>query len=247
MKEILKASGLDGLANGMLGKYNFSLDELLQALKGEMVLAVTDFNQTKTIVTMPGTKMSIPKTSTSINVLVAMGLNNRASFDKLMGIVKQNIPDTAVWSKVNYKIDNNWFVIGNNATAVDGFFAGNNNHLPFASKISGHPFGGYVDIQKILKGFQGSVSDTTGQQVLNISLGMWQDVVVTGGDYKNGIATADMVVNLVDKSTNSLKQLNKYLDQLHSLEKQRPRPEYTQPDAQTILPSGGDLPSSTGR
>jgi hypothetical protein len=247
MKEILKASGLDGLANGMLGKYNYSLDELLQALKGEVVLAVSDFNVTKTMVTMPGTKMSFPKTNPSINILFALGLNNRASFDKLMGIVKQNIPDSAVWKKVNYKIDNNWFVIGNNATTVDSFFAGNNNHLPFASKISGHPFGGYVDIQKILNGIQGSVTDTTSQQALNISLGMWQDVVVTGGDYKNGIATADMVVNLVDKSTNSLKQINRYVDQLHSLSKQRPHPEYTQPDAQTIIPSGGDLPSSTGR
>jgi hypothetical protein len=250
MKEILKASGLDGLANGLLGKYNYSLDELLQALKGEVVIAVTDFNQTKTMVTMPGAKMSFPRTSTSINVLFAFGLNNRASFDKLMGIVKQNIPDTAIWNKVKYKVDNNWFVIGNNASSVDGFFAGNNNHLPFASKISGHPFGGYVDIQKILKGFQNNlseVSDSIGREALNISLGMWQDVVVTGGDYKNGIATADMVVNLVDKSTNSLKQLNKYVDQLHSLEKQRPHPEYTQPDAQTIIPSGGDLPSSTGR
>ena len=112
MKEILKASGMDGMANSMLSKFNFSLDELISAMKGQVIIAVTDFSQTaSTLPTGPDSKMT--KKETNMNVLFALGVNNRASFDKLMGIAKQNIRDSSFWTKVNYKIDNDWFVVSN--------------------------------------------------------------------------------------------------------------------------------------
>lgn len=249
MKEILKASGMDGLANSMLSKFNFSLDELISAMKGQIILAVTDFSQNTTnIPTGPGSKMM--KKETNMNVLFALGVNNRASFDKLMGIAKQNIHDTSFWSKVNYKIDNDWFVISNKPEPVAGFFGNTNYKQPFASKITGHPFGAYIDLQKIFAGFGFSANstDSSATEALAVSKAMWQDILMTGGDYKDGVVTADMTVNLVDKSTNSLKQLNHYIDQMNGLRKKGPQPQYMQTDTTASeLPPAGDLPSSTGR
>ena len=248
LKEFLRASGMDGMANGMLSKFNFSLDELISAMKGQIILAVTDFSQTPvTIATGHDSKMKMPMKKTNMNVLFALGVNNRASFDKLMGIVKENIHDTSFWSKINYKVDNDWFVVSNKPETVAGFFSTTNTKQPFASKISGHPFGAYVDLQKISYGFAAD-TDSTSAQAIAISKAMWQDVVMTGGDYKDGVVTADMTVNLVDKSTNSLKQFNHYLDQMHGLRKKGPQPQYMQTDSTaSVIPQGGDLPSSTGR
>ncbi|OLE65100.1 MAG: hypothetical protein AUG74_12670, partial [Bacteroidetes bacterium 13_1_20CM_4_60_6] len=159
-KEILKAAGFDGLVNGFMGKFNYSLDELIQAMKGQMVMALTDFSFNNRQVPVQGSNMTYPKTSTDMKVFMAMSVNNKASFDKLLNIAKENIHDSSMWSKINYKINNDWFVIGNNPETVDGFLAGGNSHLPFASKISGHPFGAYFDIQKLLTGIQPSIKDS---------------------------------------------------------------------------------------
>jgi len=50
--------------------------------------------------------------------------------------------------------------------------------------------------------------------MLDASLKMWQDILVTGGKVKNGSMNYDVEINLVDKNVNSLKQLNQYFDKL---------------------------------
>jgi hypothetical protein len=42
---------------------------------------------------------------------------------------------------------------------------------------------------------------------------------MTGGEIKDGAMTAEFVVNLIDKKTNSLKQINQYIEQLAALKK----------------------------
>src|SRR5439155_21950961 len=44
IKEYLRLANLDGMANGFLGEFHYSLDELIQATKGQVVLALTDFS-----------------------------------------------------------------------------------------------------------------------------------------------------------------------------------------------------------
>jgi len=52
------------------------------------------------------------------------------------------------------------------------------------------------------------------------SIMMWQDITMRGGDFKNNISEAEFEVNLVDKNTNSLKQLNQYIDKLSAAREQ---------------------------
>ena len=43
--------------------------------------------------------------------------------------------------------------------------------------------------------------------------------MATGGEYKDGMMKADFVINMVDKKTNSLKQLNQFVQKMHEAEK----------------------------
>ena len=50
---------------------------------------------------------------------------------------------------------------------------------------------------------------------------MWDNVVATGGGFKDGGVTQHIELNLMDKNTNSLKQLNRYMGILFNLQEQK--------------------------
>jgi hypothetical protein len=223
MKEFLKSSGMDGLVNMYLGKINYSLDELIQATKGQMVLAFSDFSRTAAPYTVPGTDYSYNSTKTDFQAMLAVSVNNKESFTKLLDIAKGQVKDSAqlnkLMSMVNYDVNNEWFVISNKPEAVHSFMTGGNYKQPFAAKISGHPFGMYLDIQKLMKGFESEAASMKG--MFDASMKMWEDVVVTGGDYKDGVSTGEFTINMVDKKTNSLKQLNRYGQEMYAAQKKQ--------------------------
>ncbi len=220
LKEFFKKVGLDGIVNGYLGRIGYSLDELISATGGQFLASISDFKMVTKEVTMPAYyEGAEPYTYTSqepeMQVVVAASVNNKAAFDKLVGIAKKNMDnaDTAF----SYKTTNEWFVAGNHMETVDKFLAGGNNKLPFADKISGHPFGMYMDLQRIMKGIPSkNASDSA---FMNIALQTWQDVIGTGGEFKDGVMTGEFVVNMVDKKTNSLKQLNQFAEKMHAASK----------------------------
>ena len=226
LKEFMKVIGVDGMVNGFLGKANYSIDEFVKANKGDMIIAVTDFGVAKRMDTIDvpgGEPMTYERSGPDAKVLFATSINDRAAFDKLIGAFKaqgvddfsKSIPD------INYKLDNNWFAISNSTEYVTKFLAGGNNNHAFASKISGHPFGAYIDIQKIIRTTQGNAKDSSEMIAYKASLDMWQDIVITGGEYKNDALSGQFEVNLVNKSTNSLKQLSAYFDQLSKVMKDK--------------------------
>jgi hypothetical protein len=247
LKEFMKVIGVDGMVNGFLGKANYSIEEFVKANKGDLIIAVTDFsviNRTDTI-QIPGQEsMTHNQSGPDAKVLFATSINDRAAFDKLIGTVKaQGLEDFSKGlPKITYNLNNNWFAVSNSADYVTKFLAGGNNNHAFASKISGHPFGGYVDIQKIMKSTQGTAKDSSEMIVYNASLQMWQDIVITGGEYKNGALSAEVELNLVNKSTNSLKQLSAYFDQLSKTMKAKQR-QYEAYPADSIAPAA-ELPAT---
>ncbi len=225
LKELLKMIGVDAIADAFLAKINFSIDELIKANKGEILLSLSDLNAaTDSMSFGPGHKFPFMKNSAK--VLFATSVNDKAAFDKLVTVIwdlsKQfgmsgNDTDTTKKkSGINYKLKDDWFAASNSPEYTDKFLAGGNNKLPFADRISGHPFGLYIDLQKIIR-FIGSLQRgerDSSKAALNASLGMWQDITAWGGDYKDKASEMELEVNLVDKNTNSLKQLNQYLDKM---------------------------------
>ncbi len=212
-KDLLKAMGVDGMANMFLGKYNLNLEEIVQASKGQMVMALTD------VAMNPNGKPNFFFPIPDFKFLMAMSVNNKASFDKLVSVLEAQIKDSTernmLLSKVNYQVTNDWFALGNSPETVQSFLSAGTNKLPFAGRISGHPMGAYVDIQKLISAFKSGQSN----YMLDASMSTWQDIVFTGGDYKDGVATTEMTVNFVDTKTNSLKQLNQYAQKMYDANK----------------------------
>ncbi len=228
LKEFLKLGGLDGMANGFLGEVGYSIDEFVKANKGDMLVAVTDFTMKSEQVTVPSYEedsqpYTYNKTTPDVKVLFAVSINDKPAFDKMVGIVKAkmgNMSEGGAMPKISYSLNDKWFAAGNAEDQVNKFLAGGaNNKQPFISKISGHPFGMYVDLQKILKTSEAASTDSTTKLVLGESVKMWEDILATGGDLSDGAMTSQFEINLVDKNTNSLKQLNQYADKLSATRK----------------------------
>ncbi|WP_205508821.1 DUF4836 family protein [Longitalea arenae] len=216
--DLLKLMGVDGIVNGFLGNEGFSTAEFVKANKGDVLLSVSDFEikPTETTFTDPetGDPVTLKNEMPNANILFATSVNEKPAFDKLFGILQTKVQaiSPAITSKVHFQLNNEWFAAGNSPEQVNGYLKGGNNQFPFTSRISGKVFGGYINIQQILKNTAPIISDSSARVAMDLSVNMWQDVYMTSGGLKNGAFEGEAEINLVDKSTNSLKQLNKYLD-----------------------------------
>lgn len=225
LKEFLKVIGVDGVVNGYLGKAGYSIDEFVKANKGDMVVAFYDFDiktEERTI-DIPGQEpIKHSSSKPDFKLLFATSVNDKAAFDKLVTVAAEQLKgDLGKLPEISYKLDNNWFVASNSAEGVDQFLAGKSGKNPVADKIGGYPCGFYLDLQKILRTAEKAVTDSSGKQGISTSYNMWQDVIATGGEYKDKGSTFNFEINLVDKKTNSLKQLNSYFDALYKIDKAR--------------------------
>jgi hypothetical protein len=97
-------------------------------------------------------------------------------------------------------------------------------NFDFINKIGGEPFGGYVNFQSLLRSFESmATKDSAAKIAYDASLKMWDNAIWKGGNFANGGIVQMAEINLVDKTTNSLKQLNQYLAKFSELLKDQKR------------------------
>ncbi|MDP4263741.1 MAG: DUF4836 family protein [Bacteroidota bacterium] len=233
LKEILKMTGMDAMADMFLAKINFSIDDFVKANKGEVLLSFSD----PTTVNAPDNTDhkneapgSVPRMKTGMKVLFATAVNDKGAFEKMVTLgwdlskqFRRNDDGTGK-PEISYKVENNWFAASNSQEYTDKFLAGGNSKLPFVDKITGHPIGIYIDLQKILPFAQSlhkKDSSSGKTAAADASLNIWQDIVGKGGDYKDKASEFEFEINLMDKNTNSLKQLNQYVDKMATLRKEK--------------------------
>ncbi|MEI9946185.1 MAG: DUF4836 family protein [Chitinophagaceae bacterium] len=218
LKAFVSLLGVDGLLNVFLADANYSLDDFIKANKGDLMLSVSDFSMGPKEITVGTGKDAYTYTTTKpeVKVLFATSVNNKIAFQKLVDMLSEQLKEKAhmgdeMAGMVSYKLLEDWFVAGNDSVQVNSFSTTNTDQ-PFIKKISGHPMGGYLDIQKLISGARPSMhGDSTFSKIADESLKFWQDIIFTGGDSKGGATASHIEINLVDQKTNSLKQLNNYL------------------------------------
>jgi hypothetical protein len=233
VKDLFKMVGVDGIVNSFLGKAGVSMDDFIKAYNGDMMVSVSDMTFKKETETYG--EYSHTSTKSDMKVLFALSVKDKTTFDRLFDMATEDMKNDSSFRKnVNYKTSNDWFVASNDASYVDKFLAGGNNNVAFASKISGHPFGMYIDMQKIFASAKQSGEENIAG--LDESMKTWQDVVITGGDFKNGYVSSEMVINMVDKNTNALKQLNNYADRMATTMKKRYENQDVMVDTLTVTP-----------
>jgi hypothetical protein len=216
IKEVLKLTGMDGLANMAMAETGYSIDEFIKANKGDVLLAVSDLTVKST--SDSSHYADSMHTKPDAKVLFATSVNDQPSFEKLVTLIwNQSKGALSKSDDVSYKIENKWFAAGNSKEQIDQFLAGGNNKAAFTDKISGHPIGLFIDLQKIwqVAGSSPASKDSSGRAALDAARKTFQDVTGYGGEYKDKALVFHAEVNMVDKNTNSLKQLNAFIDQIY--------------------------------
>jgi len=223
LKELIKLTGVEGLINIGASQLGFNVDDFIKSHNGELLFAITDIK----IDSMFGTP--------NPNVLFSTGVGDKASFDKIVNAAQKagaqmaSASPNSIYFTSNGKI----FALGNQKGMVDNFVNKDaKSNFAFLDKISGGPIGGYFNLQYILTSLKPSVKgDSSAIIMMDASLKMWDNILISGGQFKDGSLQQHVEINLVDKNTNSLKQLNNYLGTLGKLAKENEsRLGWNQPD-----------------
>jgi hypothetical protein len=220
IKGFLKLLGMDGMADSYLDDLGFTIDDFVAANKGDFLLAVTDFNmvEKENSVDLGGGQVFKRKSSApDAKILFATSIGNKGSFDKLiaagtkaMGELSKMGNGSDALNTVKYEIKDNWFVAGNSQEQIAAFGTSAGVDKEFISKISGHPFGFYLDLKKILAGMQSGSEGGGMMNMFGAEGKIWDNIIAYGGEMKDGVGTSHFEINMIDKSTNSLKQLNNF-------------------------------------
>jgi len=228
LQGFLSLIGVDGLANAYLSQLNYSIDEFVKGNKGDFILAVSDFHMAPHQMSYDignGQKQTYTSTKPEVKVLFATSVKEKASWDKLLTIVHEKIGSEAgasvqeMINKVPYTLNNDWFVAGSDSSYVHAFGTASTDH-DFISKISGHPFGAYINIRTFINGARPSFgSDSSVLTIADESVRLWQDIVFYGGEKEGDAIKTYGEINFIDGNTNSLKQLNNYFGKIATIVK----------------------------
>lgn len=205
LKALLELTGLEGFANLGAGKLGFSVDDFIKGQDGKMLLVVGDMAKDSMGSTLPKAFFSV-------------GIKDKVAFSKIINAAKKEagmIPS----SEAEYVVNDKFFTLGTTGTA-SAFQAGKAKaNYTFLDKMKGGPMGGFINLDYILSNSLASSSYRTATDSINVA--MWDNVSFNGGNFKDGAINQHIEINMKDKKTNSLKQLNTYANKMAIEERKR--------------------------
>lgn len=216
IRKLVELSGMEGLLNIGLISMGFTMDDFIKANKGDIMVALTDFKVKNDSITLPGMKgddMTFGmRPEPKPDVLFAASIGDKDAFNTLIKAGKRISKDRSADEDnlISYNMNDQFFAIGNSKANVDKFIGGSTAKFDFISHISGEPMAGYADLQYLMKNFPVQESDSLEKVTYEASLKLWENVYLKGGNYEDGGLSYHIEINLLDKNTNSLKQLNQY-------------------------------------
>lgn len=228
LKAFLSLLGVDGLANTFLQEAGFSMDEFVKANGGNLFLALSDFKiaqQEKTIEGFGDEPYTYTTTEPAGKLVFGAEVKERSAFQKMMDVAKKLLTEKAGMSeedmsKIPYQLKDKWFLAGNESSQIAQYGSSKTNHA-FIDRIKGHPIGMFVNIASLIKGSMAAIGEAPlGKGIAELSLKLWKDIVLTGGEFEGGASISHITLSLGDEKTNSLKSLNQYFGQLAKLAKE---------------------------
>ena len=225
IREILTMANLDGVANMGLKFAGITVDDFIKANKGDILFGISDLTlKTDSVKYNFSDKEEVSVQEKPVfNFVFATSIGDKDAFSKLINAGKK-LGEKAISdsSKAPFAYNSNgtYFTIANSKENVDKYLAGSNSNFDFISKINDQPFGGYLNIHLLLKAFESQAAkDSSAKIVYDASLSLWDNILMKGGDFTDGAISETVEINLVDKTTNSLKQLNQYAAKLAAVYK----------------------------
>jgi hypothetical protein len=215
IKEFLKILNMDGLVNLGAGQVGFNLDDFIKANKGDILFAATDI------------KKDSSGFGTDAKFIFATTIGDKAAFTKIIDAAKKiggpMLGGNAMAEKIAFNTSDKYFVLSNDKATTETYIAGTaNSNFSFLDKIADGSFGGYVNFQYIIGATKpAATADSNAVASYNATLKMWDDMIISGGNFKDGAISQHWEINLLDKNTNSLKQLNSYAGIMAAIEKKK--------------------------
>ncbi len=241
LKELIKLAGLDGFLNIFLAEMGFNMDDFVKANNGNLLIAFTDLkmktDSLKNKDDQEGSMNSTAYKRPDVNYIFSVGIGDKQSFQKLIEAGKKIGNEMGgVNDKISYNLNDKTFAIGNSQQIVNQYLASNKNKFDFTDKLSGHPIGLFIDLHKILSFMETDMfsKDADTRAIMGESLKIWNNVYFTAGGFKNDGMVANTEINFVDQSTNSLKQLNHYFDEISKVmlaKREREKSEWNHTDS----------------
>lgn len=218
LREIIKLTGMDGLINQFLSQQGFTLEDFVKANNGDVIFAVTDFSLSKGLAPLEGKALqdtAFFSIKPGANYLFSIGVGDKPSFDKLMAAGKKIGGDLPPQAGIYFANNDKVFAIGNSQQFVTKYLSAGKSNFDFVDKIAGNPVALFVDLQKILLSASSqALKDSSYKAVMDESVKIWQNVYSTGGEYKDDAFVMNSEINFMNKSANSLRQLNGYFDRI---------------------------------
>jgi hypothetical protein len=221
LKELIKLTGADGLVNTYAQQMGFNLDDISKATNGNWLLAFSDFkigaDSIKQNDDTNDDNLLKPKIP-GFNFVFSVGIGDKPSLQKLINAGTTMGAIAGKNSSVKYAMNDKVFALSNTASFADQYLSGSNNKYDFTDKFSGHPTGFFLDIHQLLSGISSiAAKDSNANSMMNESLKTWKNIVASGGEIKDNAFTFHTEINFIDQQTNSLKQLNSYLNEMYKL------------------------------
>ena len=223
IKELIKLTGADGLVNTYGQQMGITLDDISKATNGDFLLAFSDLKMPKTSVNNNDSSEDNSEYNNfkpEFNYIFSVGIGDKTSFQKIIDLLKKTGSQMGADSLVNkYVMNDKTFAYGSSVDFANQYLAEkSNNKYDFSGDFSGHPFGFFLDIHKILSEFSDFKSiDSSDRAMLNQSLNIWNNIISDGGDFKDNSFKFHTEINLINKDTNSLKQLKNYFSGMYKL------------------------------
>ena len=204
LKALLELTGLEGFANLGATKFGFTVDDFINGQNGKMLIVIGD-------VTKDSSGKMEPKG------FFTVGIKDKVAFAKIIAAAKKEAGMVPA-GKAEYAVNDNNFAIGTPGIATAYLNGKSNNNYTFLDRIKGGPVGGFINIDYLLNNTRSSTNPTA-MDSLNVA--MWDNVVFYGGKFVEGGITQHLELNMKDKKTNALKQLNTYINKMAVEEKKR--------------------------
>jgi hypothetical protein len=238
--ELMKLFGLDGYMNIATSRLGFKVDDFIKANKGDILFAVSDLhNKIDTSVTALGEGSVTSITKAEGNYFFATTIGDKGSFNKMSDALKKMMSsglggmDQGLVTGSNEKV----FVLTNNGANKENFLKGPIQSPDFLASISGAPIGGYLNLHSVVNAMQPDANADSSDKALHaLMLNMWDKVSLKGGAMDDDAMTQEIVIGLLNKQENSLKQINRFSSELSNIKKEQDKKR------EALLHSFDDMP-----
>jgi hypothetical protein len=225
VRKMLEKMGVSGLANSFLAEQKLSLQEILDAMSGDLIFSMNNFKQKKETMLFDSTDATstINTFKTDMDMMFALKINKKETFKKVLNLAVANemlipIDDNSYMVKSMNNADtmlillnDNYAVFSNKGSVARTYVAGSNpkqSSMFVKENVNKHPFGMFFDFQEWSKGMTAMMTGTaTDSSIFEESKKTFENYVFNGGSFENNTFKYQMSVNFIDKKENSLLQL----------------------------------------